>query len=72
LVFREALVEHNHPTGGPITMTGNPVKVEGEHFGVNRHAPALGEHTIEFLCELGYTDDEREALRRDSVINCST
>jgi crotonobetainyl-CoA:carnitine CoA-transferase CaiB-like acyl-CoA transferase len=42
---REAIVDYVHPTGGPVHLTGNPIKVEGEHFTIERPAPALGEHT---------------------------
>ena len=40
---------YDHPTAGPVTVPGNPIKVPGEHYTVYRYAPALGEHTAEHL-----------------------
>lgn len=68
LLHRQALVEHDHPTAGPVVVTGNPIKVEGQHYEIRRGAPALGEHTTEYLEELGLTGEELARLRERSVI----
>jgi crotonobetainyl-CoA:carnitine CoA-transferase CaiB-like acyl-CoA transferase len=68
LVAREALVEYTHPTGGPVWVTGNPIKVQGEHYTVRRHAPALGEHTDEYLTSLGYGADQLAAWREKGIV----
>lgn len=68
LRHREAVIETVHPSAGMVAMTGNPIKVEGQHYEVLRHAPALGEHTDEVLAELGYDDATRADLRAANVI----
>jgi crotonobetainyl-CoA:carnitine CoA-transferase CaiB-like acyl-CoA transferase len=68
LVHREAIVDYQHPTAGRITVTGNPIKVEGRHYEVFRHAPALGEHTGEYLDALGIESARQEELRAAAVI----
>jgi crotonobetainyl-CoA:carnitine CoA-transferase CaiB-like acyl-CoA transferase len=46
----------------PFRLTGLPERLH------SRHAPLLGEHTIELLEELGVTADELAALEADGVI----
>jgi crotonobetainyl-CoA:carnitine CoA-transferase CaiB-like acyl-CoA transferase len=68
LVVREAVIDYEHPTGGTVTVTGNPIKVEGAQYRVRYPAPALGEHTDEFLRGLGYGDTDLERWRGAGVI----
>ncbi len=44
-----------------------PVKMSGFHFAVRRPAPQPGEHSAEILAELGYSAEERAALRERRV-----
>jgi len=53
--------------GGSIQF-GLPVKFSEFQFGIERQAPARGEHTEEILREFGYGDAEIEALRRNGAI----
>lgn len=51
-----------HPTLGPINVTGVPL-----HFGetpgaVRSHPPMLGEHTDQILADLGYTPEQVDEL----------
>ena len=68
LTYREAVIEYKHPTAGPVTVTGNPIKVPGEHYTVYRHAPALGEHTEEYLRSFGYDEGQLKAWKEQGVI----
>jgi crotonobetainyl-CoA:carnitine CoA-transferase CaiB-like acyl-CoA transferase len=68
LSFRQAVVEHKHPTGGVLTYAGNPVKVEGEQFEITHHAPALGEDTVEILTELGYGPEQIDEWKASCVV----
>jgi crotonobetainyl-CoA:carnitine CoA-transferase CaiB-like acyl-CoA transferase len=67
LVSREAIIDYVHPTAGTITVTGNPIKVRGESYYVRQPAPALGEHTTEYLTELGIEPEHREQLNKNGI-----
>jgi crotonobetainyl-CoA:carnitine CoA-transferase CaiB-like acyl-CoA transferase len=47
---------------------GIPIKFAAEPGRINFRAPAHGEHSIQILREIGYTDDEIESLGRARVI----
>src|SRR5262249_34737433 len=65
---RSMIVEEDHPVAGKFTMVANAIKVQGDPFAIERHAPQLGENTAEVLAELGRTPQEIEALRKEGVL----
>jgi crotonobetainyl-CoA:carnitine CoA-transferase CaiB-like acyl-CoA transferase len=52
----------DHPTEGAATIVGPPIHLGESPFELRRHAAALGEHTREVLSEIGYSDEEVDAL----------
>lgn len=64
---RGMIFEDIHPLVGAFTYIDTPIRVAGQSDGVDRYAPAHGEHTEEILAELGLKD-EIPALRADGVI----
>jgi formyl-CoA transferase len=57
-----------HPTAGPVRLTGFPYKMSHTPAEVRRPPPLLGQHTERVLTELlGYSAEETAALREQGV-----
>ena len=66
---RGMLVDIEHPTRGPMTLLGCPIRLS-ESPAVHRRAPLLGEHTAEVLAEeLGLEASEVEALAVSGIVS---
>ena len=64
---REMIVEVEHPVRGKYLTVGNPIKLSASHTTIGP-SPLLGQHRVEILKELGYGDDDIEALAKDGAI----
>ena len=66
---RDMLVEIEHPTRGPMTLLGCPIRLS-ESPASHRRAPLLGEHTGQVLSEeLGLAESEVAALAESGVVS---
>jgi crotonobetainyl-CoA:carnitine CoA-transferase CaiB-like acyl-CoA transferase len=64
--------ELDHPVAGPARYCTPPMRFSrGPERWHRRHAPLLGEHTVELLAELGVGATDLEALEADGVIATS-
>ena len=57
-----------HPTIGPVRVTGVPFKLAATPASVRTSPPLLGEHTDEVLAWLGYDAAATVALRQAKVV----
>ncbi len=64
----ELLVELEHPVIGRILRANSPVPMSGAETGSRRPPPALGQHSREFLLELGYSPQRADELDRAGFI----
>ena len=68
VLYRQMLVEIDHPTAGKIKVTGIPVKLSEVTTQKMTPPPLLGQHTKEILHELGYGDEDIRKLEEEGVI----
>jgi len=64
----EFLVDFEHPTLGTVKQANSPVRMSGGETGTRRSSPALGQHTREFLDELGFNEAEIRELEAAKVV----
>jgi crotonobetainyl-CoA:carnitine CoA-transferase CaiB-like acyl-CoA transferase len=67
-VARRFHEELDHPVVGVQPVVRPPFLFHGQQRWLRHRAPLFGEHNHEVLSELGYGDEEIEALGRDGVI----
>ena len=47
-----------HPSEGPIRLTGIPSRWSRSSLRIARHPPRIGEHSVEILREAGFSAEE--------------
>jgi len=62
------LLEVDYPGIGPVKSANNPIKLSDAPVSVRRKSPGVGEHTVEIMREVGYSDAEIAALREAKAI----
>ncbi len=68
LAARNFIVTLEHPTLGAVRSLATPIHLSQTPLRYERHPPALGEHTLEILSELGYRSEYADKLRLGGVI----
>lgn len=69
----DPVVEIQHPTEGKIPMLGWPVRfADLDWKGSLRPTPLRGEHSREILSEVGYSQEDIDALDAEGAIYCAT
>jgi crotonobetainyl-CoA:carnitine CoA-transferase CaiB-like acyl-CoA transferase len=64
---REMTVSYEQPELGEVKQLGFPIKLSRTPAGIDRPAPALGEHTAEVLTESGYSSEEVQAMQESGA-----
>ena len=65
---RGSVLEIDYPGIGPVKSAANPIKLSDAPVETRRKSPMVGEHTVEIMREVGYSDAEIAALRDAKAI----
>ncbi|PIX24431.1 MAG: formyl-CoA transferase [Deltaproteobacteria bacterium CG_4_8_14_3_um_filter_45_9] len=68
VLHRKMVMEYEHPVEGKIRQVGNPIKSSRFPFEIRTPAPAWGEHTMEVLKEIGYSEEEIKHFKKVKAI----
>lgn len=72
LAFRQMVVEIDHPAVGRTRQIGSPLASSYTSMDPNRlPAPDLGQHSLEILSRLGYTDNQIDDLLKNNAVRSS-
>ena len=71
ILHRQMIKESNHPILGKVKQLGFPLKLSETPAVQERFAPTPGQHTLEILKELGYSNQEIDSFRRAGAFDTS-
>jgi crotonobetainyl-CoA:carnitine CoA-transferase CaiB-like acyl-CoA transferase len=65
---RGSVIEVDYPGIGPVKSANNPIKLSDAPVEVRRKSPMVGQHTVEIMREVGYSDEEIRALKEAKAV----
>ena len=68
VLFRNMVVDVEHPLGGSTKIPGNPIKLSDTYEDTFNPPPLLGQHNEEVFTTLGMTREDLDALQNAGVI----
>ena len=68
VLHRKMLMEYEHPVEGKIRQVGNPIKSSQYPFEIRSPSPSWGEHTMEVLKEIGFSEGEIKQFKEAKAI----
>ena len=68
LLESEGLLDITIPNGETTKLPGLPIQMSGKRFKIRKDVPLQGEHTIQILETVGFTDSEITQFLEDGII----
>jgi crotonobetainyl-CoA:carnitine CoA-transferase CaiB-like acyl-CoA transferase len=65
---RGSVLEIDYPGIGAVKSAGNPIKLSEAPVETRLKSPGVGEHTVEIMREVGFSDAEIASLRDAKAI----
>ncbi|MDN5853786.1 MAG: CoA transferase, partial [Actinomycetia bacterium] len=66
--INKMIVEMDHPHTGTMRVLNSPIRMSGTPNEPRRPAPTLGEHNLEVLRDLGYSEEQIQRAQSEGVI----
>ncbi|MBN9349941.1 MAG: CoA transferase [Chitinophagaceae bacterium] len=66
--WNRIIVKYDHPDAGEIRLVNHPLRFDGKAPGQRLPQPAIGEHSVEILKHLGYSNEKIEEMLNEKVI----
>lgn len=63
VLHRQMIIDVEHPVEGRVKQIGNPIKSSQAPFEIRNASPLWGEHTLEVLREIGYSESDIERFK---------
>ncbi|PLT35692.1 CaiB/BaiF CoA-transferase family protein [Bacillus sp. V5-8f] len=57
-----------HPTAGDVSLVGSPLKFSRTPTELSKHPPTAGEHTVDILRELDYSEEQINEYKKAKII----
>jgi crotonobetainyl-CoA:carnitine CoA-transferase CaiB-like acyl-CoA transferase len=65
---RGSVLEVDYPGIGPVKSAANPIKLSDAPVETRLKSPMVGEHTVEIMREVGFSDADIAALRNAKAV----
>lgn len=65
---RNMVTQVEHPTCGPISLINTPVKFSDTQPSIRTAPPTLGQHTVDIMSEIGYSDEQVRSFRSNGIV----
>ena len=65
---RGAVLEIDYPGIGTVKSAANPIKLSDAPVETRRKSPMVGEHTVEIMREVGYSDSDIAAMKAANAV----
>ena len=65
---RGMVLELDHPLEGKVRQLASPFRLSDTPPTFRRFAPALGEHSVEVMKSIGYSENEIDVLEKTGVV----
>jgi crotonobetainyl-CoA:carnitine CoA-transferase CaiB-like acyl-CoA transferase len=63
------MLEIMFPNGARAKIPRLPIEIGDHDLALRRQAPAIGEHTVEILAELGLAQNQIDALSKRAIVS---
>jgi len=68
IIARDMVITTNHPEAGTVKLVGSPIKLSRTKVKMERYPPLPGEHTVEILQQVGFSQEEIAFFEKGKIV----